>query len=74
MIEPFRRKSRLLAPTEMPVTPEGICQLWETTSQTANEYRERSKLTVVDAPAGRKTLSKPFRLNGADCAEAGGLR
>ena len=27
---------------------------------------------LVDPPAGTNTLSKPFRLNGADFAEAGG--
>ena len=56
----------------MPVAPAGICQLCDTTSQTANAYRDSAKLTVVDAPAGRNTLSKPFRLNGALFAEAGG--
>lgn len=72
VMEPFSLKSRLLAPTEIPVTPDGICQLCETTSQTEKSRRESFSDTVVDSPGARNTASKPFRLNGADFAEAGG--
>lgn len=72
VIEPFNRKSRLLAPTEIPVAPLGISHCCDTTSQMEKSYRERLNVTVVDCPAARNTLSNPFRLNGADLAEAGG--
>ena len=72
LIEPLSFKSLLLAPTEMPVSPAGICQLCDTTSQTAKSIRASAIDTVADSPGARKTLSKPFRLNGALFAEAGG--
>ena len=71
-MDPFSLRSLLLAPTEIPVTPVEICQLCEGTSQTEKSMRERDIDTVVDAPGARKMLSKPFRLNGADLAAAGG--
>ena len=71
-MDPFSRRSLLLAPTEIPVTPDGICQLCDTTSQTEKSNRESCIVTVVDSPGARKMLSKPFRLNGALLAEAGG--
>ena len=71
-MDPLSRRSLLLAPTEMPVSPAGICQLCDTTSQTAKSIRASAMDTVADSPGARKTLSKPFRLNGALLAEAGG--
>ncbi len=72
MRDPLSLRSRLLAPTEMPVAPDGICQLCETTSQTEKSKRESVIVTVVDSPGARKMLSKPFKLNGAVFADAGG--
>lgn len=72
VMESLSLKSRLLAPMEMPVSPLGICQLCETTSQIEKSYLESLKLTVVDWPGARNTLSNPFRLKGADLADAGG--
>lgn len=72
VIDPLSLRSLLLAPTEMPVAPDGICQLCETTSHTEKSRRERLNETVVDWPGARKMLSNPLRLNGADFAEAGG--
>ena len=71
-MDPLSRRSLLLAPTEMPVSPAGICQLCDTTSQTAKSIRASAIDTVADSPGARKTLSKPLRLNGADFADAGG--
>ena len=72
VILPLSLMSRLLAPTERPVTPEAICQLCEGTSQTEKSYRESSKVTVLDSPGWRKTASKPLRFIGACFADAGG--
>lgn len=71
-MEPLRRRSLLLAPTEMPVAPLAICQLCDGTSHTEKSRRESVSETVVDCPGARKMLSKPCRLSGADCADAGG--
>ncbi len=70
--DPFSLKSLLLAPTEIPATPLGICQLCDTTSHVEKSRRESDIDTIVDWPGTRKMLSKPFRLNGALLAEAGG--
>lgn len=72
VMEPLRRRSLLLAPTEMPVAPLAICQLCDGTSHTEKSRRESVSETVVDCPGARKMLSKPCRLSGADCADAGG--
>lgn len=72
MIVPVNRLSRLLAPTDTPVEPSGISQRCVFVFQNERSYRERLKDTVSDCPGVRKTLSKPFRLNGAAFADAGG--
>ena len=71
-MDPFNLKSLLLAPIESPVFPVGICQLCDTTSHVEKSRRDSDIDTVVDSPGARKTLSKPFRLNGALLAEGGG--
>lgn len=62
--------SLLLAPMDIPVTPEGMTQLCVVTSHIDKSYRERVILTVWLSPGVRKTLSKPFKFLGADLADA----
>lgn len=63
--------SRLLAPTETPIEPEGICHRWAATFQIERSNLDNCIVTVLLWLGARKTLSNPFKLNGADWADAG---
>jgi hypothetical protein len=72
-MEPVSLRSRLLAPTVTPKDPEGTSHLCVTTFQVDRSNRESSKVTVVELPGARYTLSKPRRTYGGSFADAGNV-
>ena len=70
---PFNRISLLLAPTEIPIVPEGTSYRCVAVFQYARSNRESCIVTVLDCPGDSGTLSNPRKRRGAELTEAGSV-
>lgn len=74
VMPPLNLKSRLLAPTKIPIMPCGLTQPCCVVFQMDKSYLDKFNATIPDCPGSSKERANPLSTEGEDSDEAGNSR